>query len=182
MHTWYDRRMNTYQGTASVPRPYSTSWCFSVFSVRLPHEAELQQRSPPSLISLAGGAPNPNTFPFQSASILVKNGQTVTFDETAMKRALQYSTSNGWSALSRLTFSTRTWCFTELESPTSFSVEQRRRMTIVTFPPVLESRSCWHGWRTCRRTYTTRQPSTTARRTGRWTCVSPQEARRDSAR
>uniref|UniRef100_A0A8C5NFJ4 Aminotransferase class I/classII large domain-containing protein n=1 Tax=Gouania willdenowi TaxID=441366 RepID=A0A8C5NFJ4_GOUWI len=56
---------------------------------------ELQQRSPPSLISLAGGAPNPNTFPFQSASITVKNGQTVTFDETSMKRALQYSASNG---------------------------------------------------------------------------------------
>uniref|UniRef100_A0AAX7VSL7 Aminotransferase class I/classII large domain-containing protein n=1 Tax=Astatotilapia calliptera TaxID=8154 RepID=A0AAX7VSL7_ASTCA len=56
---------------------------------------ELQQRSPPSLISLAGGAPNSNTFPFQSASITVKNGQTVTFDEVAMKRALQYSASNG---------------------------------------------------------------------------------------
>uniref|UniRef100_A0A4W6D948 Kynurenine/alpha-aminoadipate aminotransferase, mitochondrial n=1 Tax=Lates calcarifer TaxID=8187 RepID=A0A4W6D948_LATCA len=56
---------------------------------------ELQQRSPPSLISLAGGAPNPNTFPFQSASIKVKNGQTVSFDEAAMKRALQYSASNG---------------------------------------------------------------------------------------
>lgn len=56
---------------------------------------ELQQQSPPSLISLAGGAPNPNTFPFLSASIKVKNGQTVTFDEAAMKRALQYSASNG---------------------------------------------------------------------------------------
>ncbi|KAK5620543.1 hypothetical protein CRENBAI_022272 [Crenichthys baileyi] len=56
---------------------------------------ELQQRSPPSLISLAGGAPNPNTFPFQSASIQLKNGQTLTFDEAAMKRALQYSASNG---------------------------------------------------------------------------------------
>lgn len=58
-------------------------------------EAELQQRSPPSLISLAGGAPNPTTFPFQSASIKVKNGETITFDETVMKRALQYSASNG---------------------------------------------------------------------------------------
>ncbi|XP_037614564.1 kynurenine/alpha-aminoadipate aminotransferase, mitochondrial isoform X2 [Sebastes umbrosus] len=57
--------------------------------------AELQQRSPPSLISLAGGAPNPNTFPFQLASIKVKNGQTITFDETTMKKALQYSSSNG---------------------------------------------------------------------------------------
>ncbi|KAM6909105.1 kynurenine/alpha-aminoadipate aminotransferase, mitochondrial isoform 1-T1 [Xenentodon cancila] len=56
---------------------------------------ELQQRSPPSLISLAGGAPNPSTFPFQSASIQVKSGHTVTFDEMAMKRALQYSASNG---------------------------------------------------------------------------------------
>uniref|UniRef100_A0A671W1X4 Kynurenine/alpha-aminoadipate aminotransferase, mitochondrial n=1 Tax=Sparus aurata TaxID=8175 RepID=A0A671W1X4_SPAAU len=56
---------------------------------------ELQQRSPPSLISLAGGAPNPNTFPFQSASIQVKNGQTITFDEVAMNRALQYSASSG---------------------------------------------------------------------------------------
>ncbi|KAF1380733.1 hypothetical protein PFLUV_G00167030 [Perca fluviatilis] len=56
---------------------------------------ELQQRSPPSLISLAGGAPNPNTFPFQSASIKLKNGQMLTFDDAAMKRALQYSASNG---------------------------------------------------------------------------------------
>lgn len=56
---------------------------------------ELQQRSPLSLISLAGGAPNPNTFPFESASIKVKNGQTITFDETTMKKALQYSSSNG---------------------------------------------------------------------------------------
>uniref|UniRef100_A0A8C6USQ4 Kynurenine/alpha-aminoadipate aminotransferase, mitochondrial n=1 Tax=Neogobius melanostomus TaxID=47308 RepID=A0A8C6USQ4_9GOBI len=57
--------------------------------------SELQLRSPPSLISLAGGAPNPSTFPFLSASIQVKNGTTVTFDETTMKRALQYSASNG---------------------------------------------------------------------------------------
>uniref|UniRef100_A0A673BSW1 Kynurenine/alpha-aminoadipate aminotransferase, mitochondrial n=1 Tax=Sphaeramia orbicularis TaxID=375764 RepID=A0A673BSW1_9TELE len=56
---------------------------------------ELQQRSPPSLISLAGGAPNPSTFPFLSANIQLKNGQTVGFDETLMKRALQYSASNG---------------------------------------------------------------------------------------
>lgn len=74
----------------------STSvWDPHLFSVRL-YKAELQQRSPPSLISLAGGAPNPNTFPFQSATIEVKNGQAVTFNEVAMKRALQYSASNGW--------------------------------------------------------------------------------------
>ncbi|KAK3567338.1 hypothetical protein QTP86_019605, partial [Hemibagrus guttatus] len=56
---------------------------------------ELQQRSPPSLISLAGGAPNPNTFPFLSATIQMKNGETVLFDQTMMKRALQYSASPG---------------------------------------------------------------------------------------
>lgn len=54
---------------------------------------ELQMRSPPTLISLAGGSPNPNTFPFESASITVTNGQTVTFDAATMKRALQYSSS-----------------------------------------------------------------------------------------
>ncbi|KAJ8382221.1 hypothetical protein SKAU_G00029990 [Synaphobranchus kaupii] len=56
---------------------------------------ELQQRSPPTLISLAGGAPNPNTFPFHSATIKVKNGASIVFDETTMKRALQYSGSYG---------------------------------------------------------------------------------------
>ncbi|GAA6090075.1 kynurenine/alpha-aminoadipate aminotransferase, mitochondrial isoform X1 [Tachysurus ichikawai] len=56
---------------------------------------ELQQRSPPSLISLAGGAPNPNTFPFLSATIKMKNGETLLLDQTLMKRALQYSGSSG---------------------------------------------------------------------------------------
>ncbi|KAG7495837.1 Kynurenine alpha-aminoadipate aminotransferase, mitochondrial [Solea senegalensis] len=56
---------------------------------------ELQQRSPPTMISLAAGAPNPDTFPFESASIKVRNGPAVTFDEKAMKRALQYSASSG---------------------------------------------------------------------------------------
>ncbi|XP_076828138.1 kynurenine/alpha-aminoadipate aminotransferase, mitochondrial [Brachyhypopomus gauderio] len=56
---------------------------------------ELQQRSPPSLISLAGGAPNPDTFPFHSATFKMKNGEAIVFDETMMKRALQYSGSYG---------------------------------------------------------------------------------------
>ncbi|KAI4886304.1 hypothetical protein NFI96_016721, partial [Prochilodus magdalenae] len=56
---------------------------------------EIQQRSPPTLISLAGGVPNPNTFPFQAATIKMKNGETVEFDGTMMKRALQYSGSYG---------------------------------------------------------------------------------------
>ncbi|XP_061108067.1 kynurenine/alpha-aminoadipate aminotransferase, mitochondrial isoform X2 [Conger conger] len=56
---------------------------------------ELQQRSPPSVISLAGGAPNPDTFPFHSATVKVKNGASIVLDETTMKRALQYSASSG---------------------------------------------------------------------------------------
>ncbi|XP_068611926.1 kynurenine/alpha-aminoadipate aminotransferase, mitochondrial [Brachionichthys hirsutus] len=56
---------------------------------------ELQQRSPPTLISLAGGAPNPNTFPFESTTIEVKNGPAIVFNEAMMKRALQYSASSG---------------------------------------------------------------------------------------
>lgn len=47
------------------------------------------------MISLAAGAPNPNTFPFHSCSFQVKNGDMITFDETMMKRALQYSASSG---------------------------------------------------------------------------------------
>lgn len=68
---------------------------YFVFLCVCPGAAELQQRSPPSLISLAGGAPNPNTFPFRSATIELKNGDNVTFSELTMKRALQYSASNG---------------------------------------------------------------------------------------
>ncbi|KAJ8390305.1 hypothetical protein AAFF_G00108740 [Aldrovandia affinis] len=63
--------------------------------IRTENTAEIQQRAPPSLISLAGGVPNPNTFPFQSAIFKVKNGASIVFDETAMKRALQYSGSAG---------------------------------------------------------------------------------------
>ncbi|XP_053114502.1 kynurenine/alpha-aminoadipate aminotransferase, mitochondrial isoform X2 [Hemicordylus capensis] len=53
------------------------------------------QRSPPSLISLAGGAPNPNTFPFKKASITIGDGTSVEIGEDLMKRALQYSASAG---------------------------------------------------------------------------------------
>nr|XP_008113434.1 PREDICTED: kynurenine/alpha-aminoadipate aminotransferase, mitochondrial isoform X2 [Anolis carolinensis] len=56
---------------------------------------ELMQRSPPSLISLAGGAPNPNTFPFKTASIAIRDGTTVEIEEELMKKALQYSFSAG---------------------------------------------------------------------------------------
>lgn len=68
----------------------------ALFSLPFFSLAELMQRSPPSLISLAGGAPNPNTFPFQTASFSISNGTTVEIGEDLMKRALQYSASAGY--------------------------------------------------------------------------------------
>ncbi|XP_030047407.1 kynurenine/alpha-aminoadipate aminotransferase, mitochondrial [Microcaecilia unicolor] len=56
---------------------------------------ELTLRSPKSLISMAGGSPNPNTFPFKTASIKIGDGTTITIGEDLMKRALQYSASRG---------------------------------------------------------------------------------------
>ncbi|XP_035181325.1 kynurenine/alpha-aminoadipate aminotransferase, mitochondrial isoform X2 [Oxyura jamaicensis] len=56
---------------------------------------ELMQRSPPSLISLAGGAPNPNVFPFKKATVAIGHGNVVEIGEDLMKRALQYSASAG---------------------------------------------------------------------------------------
>ncbi|XP_071599277.1 kynurenine/alpha-aminoadipate aminotransferase, mitochondrial isoform X2 [Heliangelus exortis] len=56
---------------------------------------ELMQISPPSLISLAGGAPNPNVFPFKRATVAIGDGTAVEIGEDLMKRALQYSASAG---------------------------------------------------------------------------------------
>ncbi|XP_024606301.1 kynurenine/alpha-aminoadipate aminotransferase, mitochondrial [Neophocaena asiaeorientalis asiaeorientalis] len=56
---------------------------------------EILGKSSKSVLSLATGAPNPNTFPFKSAVITIDNGETIQFDEEMMKRALQYSQSAG---------------------------------------------------------------------------------------
>ncbi|XP_027960173.1 kynurenine/alpha-aminoadipate aminotransferase, mitochondrial [Eumetopias jubatus] len=56
---------------------------------------ETWNRAPKSVISLASGSPNPNTFPFTTAVITTKNGKPIQFDEEMMKRALQYSQSAG---------------------------------------------------------------------------------------
>ncbi|NWH47432.1 AADAT protein, partial [Fregata magnificens] len=56
---------------------------------------ELMQKSPPSLISLAGGAPNPNVFPFKRATVAIGHGTALEIGEDLMKRALQYSASAG---------------------------------------------------------------------------------------
>ncbi|XP_077333331.1 kynurenine/alpha-aminoadipate aminotransferase, mitochondrial isoform X1 [Lithobates pipiens] len=56
---------------------------------------ELLMRSPPSTISLAGGIPNPNTFPFKAASITLDDGTAIEIGESLMKKALQYSATPG---------------------------------------------------------------------------------------
>ncbi|KAM4710266.1 kynurenine/alpha-aminoadipate aminotransferase, mitochondrial isoform 2-T2 [Discoglossus pictus] len=60
---------------------------------------DLLMRSPPSVISLAGGSPNPETFPFKSASVTVSDGTTIEIGETLMKKALQYSATPGFPEL-----------------------------------------------------------------------------------
>ncbi|XP_072113202.1 kynurenine/alpha-aminoadipate aminotransferase, mitochondrial isoform X1 [Mobula birostris] len=56
---------------------------------------ELLQRSSPTMISLAGGMPNPDMFPFECANFTIKGGPSITFGQETMKRALQYSGSAG---------------------------------------------------------------------------------------
>ncbi|XP_057576244.1 kynurenine/alpha-aminoadipate aminotransferase, mitochondrial-like isoform X2 [Hippopotamus amphibius kiboko] len=56
---------------------------------------EILGKAPKSVISLATGAPNPNTFPFKTAVITIENGEAILFSEERMKRALQYSQSAG---------------------------------------------------------------------------------------
>ncbi|CAH1776805.1 unnamed protein product [Owenia fusiformis] len=56
---------------------------------------ELLSRSPPSMISLAGGMPNPELFPFQEADIKLRDGSTLKIDSSTMKTALQYGPTQG---------------------------------------------------------------------------------------
>ncbi|KAM9329895.1 kynurenine/alpha-aminoadipate aminotransferase, mitochondrial [Gastrophryne carolinensis] len=56
---------------------------------------DLLLRSPPSVISLAGGAPNPDTFPFKAATITLKDGTAIEIGDNLMKKALQYSATPG---------------------------------------------------------------------------------------
>lgn len=57
----------------------------------------LMQRSPPTMISLGSGAPNPSTFPFKSIEVEVTDGTSFKLMGAEMKRALQYSQSQGYS-------------------------------------------------------------------------------------
>ncbi|CAG0909559.1 unnamed protein product [Cyprideis torosa] len=56
---------------------------------------KLLQESPPTLISLAGGLPNPDVFPFKGITISLKDGHSWTFEGKALNTALQYSATEG---------------------------------------------------------------------------------------
>ncbi|XP_070553938.1 kynurenine/alpha-aminoadipate aminotransferase, mitochondrial-like isoform X2 [Ptychodera flava] len=56
---------------------------------------EILQRSPPTMISLASGMPNTEMFPFQEATFKLMDGTSLTVDKTLMKKALQYSATQG---------------------------------------------------------------------------------------
>jgi kynurenine/2-aminoadipate aminotransferase len=43
------------------------------------------------MISLGGGLPHPDTFPFKSLSVELKDGSSMEIKDEEMKRALQYS-------------------------------------------------------------------------------------------
>nr|XP_005309775.1 kynurenine/alpha-aminoadipate aminotransferase, mitochondrial isoform X2 [Chrysemys picta bellii] len=49
----------------------------------------------PSVIMISGGLPNPNYFPFKTASFTLEDGTTIEIGEALMKRALQYSSTKG---------------------------------------------------------------------------------------
>uniref|UniRef100_A0A674ICB1 Kynurenine/alpha-aminoadipate aminotransferase, mitochondrial n=1 Tax=Terrapene triunguis TaxID=2587831 RepID=A0A674ICB1_9SAUR len=49
----------------------------------------------PSVIMMSGGMPNPNYFPFKTASFTLEDGTTIEIGEALMKRALQHSSTEG---------------------------------------------------------------------------------------
>eukprot|EP01133_Synstelium_polycarpum_P006534 gene6534-7567_t len=49
----------------------------------------------PDVISLGGGLPNPQTFPFQTMTITLKSNETITLEGADLATALQYSPSYG---------------------------------------------------------------------------------------
>jgi len=60
---------------------------------------ELLARSPPSMISLAGGMPNVETFPFAECDIKLRDGSSIYLGEKDMRVALQYCPTPGLSPL-----------------------------------------------------------------------------------
>lgn len=57
------------------------------------------QQSSPDMISMAGGMPNPETFPIAEASFKLKDGTLIELDQKIMNQALQYAPTPGLTSL-----------------------------------------------------------------------------------
>ncbi|KAJ3318931.1 hypothetical protein HDV06_006920 [Boothiomyces sp. JEL0866] len=55
--------------------------------------------SVPGMISLGGGLPNTQTFPFESISVKLKTGETIELKDKVLDKALQYGSTPGDSQL-----------------------------------------------------------------------------------
>ncbi|XP_041358468.1 kynurenine/alpha-aminoadipate aminotransferase, mitochondrial-like [Gigantopelta aegis] len=60
---------------------------------------EIVLNSPKTLISMAGGMPNPDFFPIQDISLTLKDGSKLNIDTSLVTRAMQYSSSSGFPEL-----------------------------------------------------------------------------------
>ncbi|KAK6179553.1 hypothetical protein SNE40_011883 [Patella caerulea] len=55
----------------------------------------IMQQAPPTMISMAGGRPNPNLFPIKGVSISLRDGTTVNIEPNLVQKGLQYSATPG---------------------------------------------------------------------------------------
>ncbi|CAO3619078.1 unnamed protein product [Cunninghamella echinulata] len=55
--------------------------------------------SKPGMISLGAGNPNPDTFPYASMQLTLKNGETIQVDDEAFRKCLNYDLTSGFSPL-----------------------------------------------------------------------------------
>ncbi|XP_072171622.1 kynurenine/alpha-aminoadipate aminotransferase, mitochondrial-like [Diadema setosum] len=61
--------------------------------------AELLLSGPPTLISLAAGVPNVDLFPFEEATVTLKDGTVLALSPQEMQRAQQYGITQGFTEL-----------------------------------------------------------------------------------
>ena len=76
------------------------------YAMFLTRRAKLRKPSPirelqkviarhPDIISLGGGMPNPETFPYAGMALTLRNGNTMQFSPAELQKSLQYSPSRG---------------------------------------------------------------------------------------
>lgn len=58
--------------------------------------AKLLTQGSPDLVFLASGVPNPSMFPFQGASVTLRDGSTIQLEGKTINDALQYGPTQGY--------------------------------------------------------------------------------------